>query len=179
MHCSANCKKHSKIEAVFSIGYYADPALRELLHIYKFSGVAEIGALLGKKLAAELANNNACITAGTLIIPVPLHKKRLRSRGFNQAEILAQHIAEKLNLPLEKGIIVKTKRTPPQSGIDDHDQRKDNVAGVFAVHSPASIQKKNVLLVDDIFTSGATMNECARVLKDAEAHTIYGIVIAR
>ena len=178
-HCSTNCKKHSKIDAVFSIGYYANPALRELLHIYKFSSVAEIGALLGKKLATELANNNACITTDTLVIPVPLHKKRLRSRGFNQAEVLARHIAEALNLPLLTNILIKTKRTPPQSGIDDHEKRRDNVAGVFTVIKPELIQKKDILLVDDIFTSGATMNECASVLKAAGARNIYGVAVAR
>jgi predicted amidophosphoribosyltransferase len=75
--------------------------------------------------------------------------------------------------------LIKTKLTPPQSGIDDHDKRKNNVAGVFAVNDPGPIQKKNILLVDDIFTSGATMNECARVLKAAGAHNIYGIVVVR
>lgn len=113
-----------------------------------------------------------------VLIPVPLDKKRLRWRGFNQAEELAKGISKFLNIEILNNILIKTKETLPQVELSD-EERKENIKGAFACQNQEKIKGRKILLVDDIYTTGSTMEECARVLKKAGAKEIIGIVVAR
>jgi ComF family protein len=113
-----------------------------------------------------------------ILVPIPLSKKKLKRRGFNQAEEIAKELAEFLKIPLISDCLIKTKETKDQVELSEK-ERKENVKGAFFIKNKEKIVGKNVLLVDDVFTTGATIEEAARVLKEAGAKKIVGIVIAR
>jgi competence protein ComFC len=113
-----------------------------------------------------------------ILVPIPLSKKKLKWRGFNQAEEIAKELAEFLKIPLISDCLIKTKETKDQVELSEK-ERKENVKGVFFIKNKEKITGKNILLIDDVFTTGATMEEAARVLKEAGAEKIVGIVIAR
>lgn len=112
-----------------------------------------------------------------IIIPVPIYIKRYRERGYNQSELLSKFISRKLNVKNKTRVLLKIKNNKPQSTLDK-DTRMKNVINVYRVKSNKSIQRKRVLLVDDIYTTGATANECAKVLKEAGALKVICITIA-
>lgn len=113
-----------------------------------------------------------------ILVPIPLAKKRMKWRGFNQAEEIAKHLAKFLNLPLLNNVLVKIKSTPPQVELSEK-ERKENLKGAFFCQHSELIKGKKVLLVDDIYTTGATMEEAGKTLKEAGAKEIIGIVVAK
>ena len=113
-----------------------------------------------------------------LVIPVPLHRRRLRWRGFNQAALLGFVIARKMNCMLDVVTLARIRDTPPQTW-QDSAQRRQNVRGAFAVNRPHRIANRNVLLVDDVMTTGATLDECARTLLAAGARKVDVFTLAR
>ena len=110
-----------------------------------------------------------------LIAPVPLYPKRLKQRGFNQAILLAQAFPE---TPLAREAVVRLRHTAPQVGLNPK-ERRANVKGAFGVPDPALVKGKNILLIDDLFTTGATVQECAKVLKKAGARRVEVLTVAR
>lgn len=106
-----------------------------------------------------------------VLIPVPLHKSRLRKRGYNQAEVLAKAIGEQMDIPVDGGILIRVKKTIPQKMLGQK-ERLMNVEKAFQTASN-SIKYKKVILVDDIYTTGTTINECARILKENGADTVF------
>ncbi|MDP2736304.1 MAG: ComF family protein [bacterium] len=112
-----------------------------------------------------------------LIIPVPLSGKRLRWRGFNQAELLAKRVAEKYGLALDKSNLIRIKHKKAQAKLDEI-HRQENIKDCFAWQG-SNLNKKNIILIDDVVTTGATLNECAKVLKAAGAGEIFGLVVAK
>jgi len=115
--------------------------------------------------------------SGFTLIPVPLEKKKLKWRGFNQAEEIGKELAKFLKIPLIKDALVKIKETLPQIELPE-EERKENIKDAFSIKNGNQILGKKILLVDDIYTTGSTL-ECAKVLKKAGAKEIIGIVIAR
>ncbi|MBI4846389.1 MAG: ComF family protein [Candidatus Omnitrophica bacterium] len=113
-----------------------------------------------------------------LISSVPLHKSKIRERGFNQAEILAEHIAIGLKKKYDRGLLIRNKKTITHFLLDQNARFK-NLAAAFKCRDTACIKGKSVLLVDDIFTSGATANECAKAIKQAGALKVNVITMAR
>jgi len=113
-----------------------------------------------------------------ILIPVPLEKKKLKWRGFNQAEEIAKELSKFLKIPLLNDVLVKTKETLPQVELSDK-EREENIKGAFSCQNQNKIQGRKILLVDDVYTTGSTMEECARVLKKAGAKEVIGIVAAR
>jgi len=145
-----------------------DELMRDLLHELKFRQNKQIAQSLGKLWAMHIGS----ITSddNTFLAPLPLHPKKQRERGFNQAEVLAQHLSAGLNIPIEHALL-RTVDTPPQSGLHPR-QRIANVSGVFAIAKNINPQGKCYIIIDDIYTTGASLNECARVLKEAGAANI-------
>lgn len=163
---------------------YQGALTKKLIHNFKYEPFA-------KELAKTLAfliidhfqlieNPSPFLGEGSsfILIPVPLHKKRLKWRGFNQATELAKELSSFLEIPWFSDCLIKTKETVPQVELEEK-AREKNVLGAFLVKNKNSLLGKRVLLVDDIFTTGATMEECARVLKESGAKKVIGIVVAR
>lgn len=109
-----------------------------------------------------------------MLVPVPLSNQRLNERGYNQAELIALNISSHFNIPLEKNILFKTKNTKPQSTLS-HDKRKENIKNAYSCNHDVS--GKNIILVDDVFTTGNTLDACAKVLKDRGAKTVSAITV--
>lgn len=118
-----------------------------------------------------------------IIIPIPLHAKRLNWRGFNQSELICKIIAEKYSIPIFNNILTRVKNNKPQVEMPDFERREKNIDGIFAINpkiylSP-QIKKANVLLIDDVITSGATIKQAGSVLKQAGFKKIYGLAAAK
>ena len=118
------------------------------------------------------------ISASDLIVPVPLSRKRLRKRRFNQASLLALHLSQASGVPHNPDALVRVRDTSTQSSYN-HDQRYINVCGSFSVAQPNAIQDRQILLLDDVMTTGATANVCAKALLDAGAQDVRVLTIAR
>jgi ComF family protein len=119
------------------------------------------------------------LNAGTKILPVPLHAKRMRARGFNQAAIVAQVLSKSLRLPLDEVSLIRVSSSEKYRAGLDAKGRHDTVAGAFAVRYPKLVENEDILLVDDVFTTGATVSACAEALKTAGARNIFVLTVAR
>jgi ComF family protein len=153
-----------------------DP-LREVIQRFKYGRRVSLGKPLGRLMAAGC---QALFPAGSLdaLVPVPLHPQRLRWRGFNQALLLAREVSRRWGLPLYPFALARTKETLPQTELGE-EERKRNVRGAFAVVSRPAVEGKRLLLVDDVYTSGATVNECARALRRGGAEEVSVLTLAR
>ena len=116
--------------------------------------------------------------ASVVIIPIPLSPKRLRQRGYNQSELIGHFLSDRLSVRMKADILIKIKDTPSQVEIKDRKERLKNLQGAFAVKNPEEIKDKIVILVDDIITTGATLNEAKKVLKQAGAGKVFGVAAA-
>ena len=157
-------------QAWFSL-YYERPVSR-LIRQYKYNCVYRLAPFLIEQMEPVLEgiapNDYDCV------VPVPLHKKRLRDRGFNQSEILARHIAERTGIPINTALIRK-RNTRKQAKLSAKHRRR-NLEGAFA--ATASFEGLRVLLVDDVLTTGSTLNNCARVLRQAGAADVQAVTLA-
>ena len=154
-------------------GFLYDDLMRDMMHELKFRQMKQIAHSLGKLWANHL---DFTWEKGAALVPLPLHPQKQRERGFNQAEVLARELSETLHIPLIQAI-ERTVDTPPQSGLHPR-QRVENVHGVFEVAKNVSPAGNTYIIVDDIYTTGASMNECARVLKDAGAVDVFGLTLS-
>ncbi|HKN17557.1 MAG TPA: ComF family protein [Candidatus Sulfotelmatobacter sp.] len=180
------CGLCERIDPVFeravAYGSY-EGGLRELIHLLKYSGVYPAANVLGRMLAEAVEALSPGFTADQLfVIPVPLHRSKLRQREFNHAELIAR-AALKLRpasgrLSLLADALERKRETPSQTGLTRH-QRRENVRGAFRVPRPEAVNGREVLLVDDVLTTGATVSECARVLLRAEATKVWVATVAR
>ena len=112
------------------------------------------------------------------LVPIPLSRKKLKERGFNQAQEIAKELSLSLKIPLLSDVLLKIKETSAQVELQGKD-RQENIKGVFVCQKPDLIKSKKIILIDDVFTTGATMEECARVLKTAGAKEVWGVTVAR
>jgi len=150
--------------------------VQKLLHKLKYKGQKEIGYELGKMIGLDLLNSP--FTDTEVIIPVPLHKSKLRIRGYNQSELIADGIAAVTGKPVNVETLYKNKANPTQTRRHRYD-RWLNAEGLFALKDPQSIANKHILLVDDVVTTGATLEACAAVLLQAENVKISIVTIAK
>jgi len=153
-----------------------DGVISESIRAFKFSGQKSYGVFL-TALALQYLKNKDILNECDLIIPVPLHKKRLDERGYNQAEIIADRLAKSLNKDVDKGTLFRIRDTLHQSSLTGY-RRIDNVKGAFAAKEGAVYEKK-IILVDDIYTMGETANECARMLIDAGAKSVVVFALCK
>jgi ComF family protein len=172
-----NCLKAPlKIDILRSFGNY-EGALRKAIIDLKFGCRREmVPALVNCILNADQTFPDHMNI--DMVIPVPLHPKRTRERGFNQAIDLARPLARKRKTPLLYDSLIRTRPTAPQVGLSTY-QRKANVKGAFSVRKSGPLKNKNIFLVDDIYTTGNTINECAKVLKKAGVEKVYAVTAAR
>jgi ComF family protein len=152
-----------------------DSTLDAIIRRHKYGLDQSLGRALAECLGDELPLDPEHYD---LVVPVPLHRARLRWRGFNQAALLGAAVARRIGRPLDVASLARTRPTPPQT-MQDHNERARNVRNAFAIKRPARVAGMRVLLVDDVMTTGATANECARVLPRAGARGVDVFTLAR
>lgn len=153
---------------------YEDP-VKEVIHRFKYQGNTACLPSFGRM--ARNMPELAAMADADWIVPVPLHPKRLRERGFNQALLLARAFFPK-DRRIAHDLLVRTRLTEPQTNFNGNARRR-NLKNAFGVVSPHHLHGKKILLIDDVFTTGTTVNECARVLKKNGAAEVMVLTLAR
>lgn len=202
--CLKKIKIKDKIEAfehplehlngIMSATDYNDQLVQSAIHYLKFRFIQELAEPLAKILAVFWQNHNYNVRAqchpersrriaplpitNPIIIPVPLNKKRLLERGFNQSELIAKIFAGHFNYPLMTDTVVKYRHTRHQVGLSKK-ERLTNVKGAFKVENSDLIKNQIIILIDDVVTTGSTLEEIARVLKEAGAKEVWGLTVAK
>jgi len=160
-----------------------DGGLRELIHLLKYSQVRPAANVLGRMLAEAIEDIQPLLAGSeVLVVPVPLHARKLRQRGFNQSELIARAALKlkpaALRFQLGAGLLERRRETKSQIGLSRH-QRRENIRGAFVVVKPDELNGREVLVVDDVFTTGTTVSECARILRRAGASRVFVATVAR
>ena len=159
-----------------SFGAYTARMARAIL-LLKYGEVYPIGAWFARLLLA-VAQPQPLEFAADAVVPVPLDRGRRRERGYNQADLIARPLARLLGIPFRSNLLVRTRPRPNQLRLTRR-ERWETVRGAYAIHQSAQVDKLRVLLVDDVFTTGATLEACSRALKRAGAARVVGLTVAR
>ncbi len=149
--------------------------VREMVHRLKYDGWRVLAGVLAKPLAQDLTRRGQRPDA---LAPVPLHPSRERERGYNQASLLAHELGNLAGIPVARRALVRVRPTPPQVGAQNAAAREAAVAGAFRCDTP-SLRGRSVMLVDDVCTTGATLNACAAALLAGGVGEVRGLVVAR
>lgn len=150
--------------------------VQNLLHALKYKGKPEVGILLGKMMAQEV-REKGLFPVADLIVSVPLHKKRRRERGYNQSDAFAEGLSEITGIPWSGNALARIRYTKSQTG-KTKVERQENVKDIFEALEPQQIRGKRIILVDDVLTTGATLESCLNVLLRAGSDNIYIMTIA-
>ena len=194
------CRNKTFLKGLFAAGKYENPILREAINKFKYNSIESLKKPLAELVIKYLEKEKlASIFADSVLVPIPLTWRRKINRGFNQSELLAKELSPILNCHF-MNLLKRQKFNAPQAKIQDWKERKENISGAFALSSeffklsPSYplftrcrtsditsdiISKLRIILVDDVATSGATLEEAARVLKEAGIKEVYGLVIAK
>ena len=165
---------HEVIETHAFLLFTKKGKVQKLLHALKYKGQSEVGVVMGFMFGQEMLENGILPDAD-LIISVPLHKKRLKSRGYNQSDKLAEGFSKATNIPWSGKALQRTKYTQTQTG-KTRNERWENVRGVFTVNE--DVRDKSIIIMDDVLTTGATLEACIEILKDAGCERFYIVTIA-
>jgi len=152
-----------------------DGVIRQAIHQLKYQNLRALVAPLAKLLQDYLSTNPL---PAEVLVPVPLHPKRLRERGYNQSSLLARELSKLINLPVVDDCLNRQRHAPPQARTSTVEERRSNIAGAFACRD-YRLRDKQVLLIDDVSTSGATLDACAAALKASGTTSVWGLVMAR
>jgi ComF family protein len=155
-----------------------DGKAREVVLLFKYRGNEILGKRLAGLIAAALGGEDDLWDGVDAVIPVPLHPEKLRKRGYNQAAVLARQLAGFKGIPFVGNRLIKTRNNPAQTSLDAAD-REANVRGAYLVRRAESVTGRTVLLVDDVFTTGATIAECSRTLVRAGAREVRAVTFAQ
>ena len=167
--------QHAYFNSSFAMYEYSE-GLQKLIHIMKYSGMSHLAEKMGKELAHVFCAQKAAIPID-IVTPVPLHPSRFRERGYNQAEILARKIASLSDLDIVHTL--RRVRYTNQQAKYNRDQRIENVKDAFELVKGLDLRGKNIAIVDDVQTTGSTMNECAKQLRNVGAQEILALTITR
>ncbi len=163
---------------------YKEPLVERSLKFLKYKFITDLSgplSVLVKRYLKWLSLNKKLnvFEDNPLLVPVPLHQRRLNWRGFNQSQLLAKNISDAFQMEMAEGVIVRPINTLPQADIKERKERMKNLNGIFSVVDKNKVNGRKIILVDDVCTTGATLNECARVLKNNGATKVIGLVVAR
>jgi len=172
-HLCGECLGGEKPFGIARAAGVYDQALMAVIHAFKYKGRIQLGPPLADLLAALYKRHWRERTID-LVIPVPLHPSRYRARGFNQAYLLTRSWGD----PVDQGVLVRRRKTASQTGLGRR-KRLTNIRGAFSVKSPAKVKNRRILLVDDVYTTGSTVNECARTLLKGGAREVDILTLAR
>jgi len=171
---------------IFPIYDYRHPPIKKALWLLKYSGKKRFATIFAEiiyyRILEELSELSVMENFNNvIIIPIPLSTKRYRERGYNQAELICRELIkldEEKNFKLEKNILIKPKETKHQARIHNRNERLRNIIGSFAVKNLELVKNKNIILIDDITTTGATLSEAKKILKQAGARKIIAFTVA-
>lgn len=168
-------------DGLIMASFYENPLLKKAVHQYKYNFIRDLAWPLAGLMSQKLRGYPDLIKRKPLLVPVPLDKKRLAWRGFNQAEFLARAVSQQMNLPLVSDILMRTGHSLPQVEVKEPKLRSQNVKGKFGLSRtlPANLRGESLILVDDVSTTGATLEECVKVLKPLKPKQIWGLVLAK
>lgn len=147
---------------------------RKAVHGLKYQNLRSVAPLMGGLLTECLRAQGV---SGDILVPVPLHPRRLRQRGYNQAELLAREVGRRLGVPVDRGVLKRVRHSPPQARAASREERHANVAGAFQARR--ELRGLRVLVLDDVTTTGATLAACAAVLQAAGAESVWGVAFAK
>lgn len=168
---------------IFSCAPYSDNLLQKLLKGLKYGRAYALTKPLAQYAYWWLSKNEYLKDIKTnvdFIVPVPMHKRKQKKRGFNHAQYLAEEFSKLFDIPLATDILAKTHKTKPQVETENKQERQNNLKNVFALIAPAdALRGKNILLIDDVATTGSTLRECALALKPAKPKEIWALTIAQ
>jgi ComF family protein len=176
-HLCGNCLENKTYFSCARAVVSYETIILHAIHQFKYGNNISVGALLASFMA-NFSFPDVDFTGYSLIIPVPLHIKRLRQRGFNQSLVLARALAKKKQISVNFSLLKRHKFTETQTGLNKAERNK-NIKGAFEVSDKKKIAGKNVILVDDVYTTGATINECAKILTKAGAQKVTVLTLAR
>lgn len=160
----AAAKKVMHLERAAAFLFFEkDHPIRRVIHVMKYADRPEIGAALGRQAAIEMQYADF-FDEIDVIIPIPLHKKRLRSRGYNQSEYIARGLSAITGIPVDTTHVTRERNTPKQA-LQGGEGRKTNVQNAFGVNHPEQLYHKHILLVDDLLTTGETMKACMKAMR--------------
>lgn len=174
--CSLCLRKPPSFKVARAVGKYSGP-LREAIIELKYKGRGSIARRLGMMMADMVARDPE-LSDIELLLPVPLHRSRMRERGFNQSELLAKAMGKELGIEVNTSSLIRARRTASQVGLG-MEERIKNVAGAFVVARKDAIEGRSLALVDDVMTTGATANECSKTLVKGGARSVSVVVLAR
>ena len=172
--CSGCVGWQAEIDGIRS-PFRFDGVMRQAIHQLKYRNLRALAQPLAGLLQDYLVTNPV---PGEVMVPVPLHQKRLRERGYNQSSLLAKELGKLINLPVVDDCLIRQRQAPPQARAATVEERRSNVVDAFSCRD-RRLQDKQVLLIDDVSTSGATLDACATVLKANGATSVWGLVLAR
>lgn len=177
------CSEKYFLDGIFMASHYKIPILSQAIHNYKYRFISDLAEPLGLFLTEALQRTD--LPLPHYILPIPLHSRRLRFRGFNQsellAEVIAKNIAPGMDISIQKNTLIRTRYTRPQMKTHSRKERLGNLRGAFVLsrESKKALRDSIIWLVDDVATTGTTLEECAKILKKAGARQVFGIVLAR
>ncbi|MBR2392708.1 MAG: ComF family protein [Elusimicrobiaceae bacterium] len=174
--CRGTKAKKYKCSVIRSAFVFNDSS-RAWIHALKYGGADYLGKEMGKEMSLRFCRYPE-LSEAELIIPVPLFSKKYRQRGYNQSELLARSFSAELSLPLDKNSLKRIRHTVSQTTLG-RKERLENMAGAFVCINPKAVYRKTILLIDDVATTGATLEGCAQALKQAGAKKVLAYTFAR
>ena len=174
-----NCRSKTNLDGLIYALNYDQSLVRQAIHAIKYSFIQDLMPIMAELLIKVLDQSRFHQDfSADIIIPIPLHRQKLAQRGFNQAERLAEILGQKYSWSINTKTLQRTKSTRSQTGLPRL-KRLVNVKDIFSVKAPESIRNKNIILVDDVCTTGATLEEAAKILKHNGASKVWAITLAR
>ncbi len=155
-------EQHGIVDACAFYFFQDNSPLRNLIHHLKYKNQPDIGVFLGKKIGKQLLQTNYQYV--DIIVPVPLHEKKTRQRGYNQSQKIALGIAELLNKPIDTSSLIRKKNTQSQARLQNSKARAENLEDAFSLCQHEHLFGKHILLIDDVLTTGSTINACIQIL---------------
>lgn len=188
LECLANSPQAERENPkwIFSLFDYRHPPIKKAVWLLKYKGKKNIASFFAENMHGRILEELADLSVlenfrEPILIPIPLAPKRRRERGFNQAELICKKLfeLEKNNsIYFEKNVLIKPKDTEHQARIENRSERLKNIIGSFSVKNPEKIKNRNIILIDDVTTTGATLSEARKVLKQAGARKIIAFTVA-
>lgn len=172
------CKKTKSLDGLFCAASYDNFIVKKIISQFKYEPfIKDLAKTISFLIIIHLLRSNRINSfSGFFLAPVPLYKSKIRRRGFNQSEEIAKELSKILNIPVLKSALKRIKNTAPQVNLDK-EKRQENIKGAFLCTD--NVKDKKMLLVDDVFTTGSTMEECAKILKENRAKEVWGITLAK